>query len=104
MKEVEDYEEETMQRMKIPKREIKMARKRDREEFSLKDLGQEFKQFDKILKNDLKNEIDDHQKYSKFKQLSNESGFEKKKHHFSKSNGKINSGKGGKSFKKFKNK
>lgn len=97
MKEVEDYEDETMQRIKIPKREVKMARKRDREEFSLKDLGQEFKQFDRILKNDVKDELDDHQKHNKFKQLNTESGFGKKKHHFSKNNSK-----GGKSFKKFK--
>ena len=91
---MEDYEDETMQRIKIPKREMKMARKRDREEFSLKDLGQEFKQFDRILKNDVKDELDDHQKHNKFKQLSNENG---KKHHFNKNNNR-----GGKSFKKFK--
>jgi hypothetical protein len=100
MKEVEDYEDETMQRVKISKRDIKLARKRDREEFSLKDLGQEFKQFDRILKNDLKDELDEHTKHNKFKQINNESGFGKKKHHFS--NKKNLNNKGGKSFKKFK--
>ena len=70
-----------MTRIKIPKREIKLARKRDREDFSMKDLGSEFKQFDKILKNDLKGELEEHEKHNKFKQINN-SGFENKKHHF----------------------
>lgn len=94
MKDVEDYEDDHMTRIKIPKREIKLARKRDREEFSLKDLGAEFKQFDKILKNDLKEELEDHEKHKRFKQINN-SDKGMKKHHFNKNKGNNN-------FKKFK--
>lgn len=97
MKDVEEYEDDNMIRIKVPKREVKNARKKDRQESSLKDLGQEFKQFDRILKNDLKDELDEHQKHNKFKQLNNENAFLKKKHHFNNNNNK-----GGKSFKKFK--
>jgi hypothetical protein len=71
MKEVEEYEDERMMRIKLPKNVIKNARKKDREEFSMKDLGLEFKQFDRILKNDLKEEIEDQKKYNKFQQFSN---------------------------------
>jgi hypothetical protein len=71
MKEVEEYEDERMMRIKLPKNVIKNARKKDREEFSMKDLGLEFKQFDRILKNDLKGEIEDQKKYNKFQQFSN---------------------------------
>jgi len=96
MKEVEDYEDETMQRIKVPKKDIKLARKRDREEFSLKDLGQEFKQFDRMMKNELNDELEEHKKMNKLKHFNKESGFEKK-HHFNKKNNK-----GRNNFKKFK--
>lgn len=70
MKEVEEYEDERMMRVKLPKNVVKAAKKKDREEFSMKDLGLEFKQFDRILKNDLKEEIEDQKKYNKFQQFS----------------------------------
>merc|ERR1712151_56196 len=82
MKDVEEYEDERMMRIKLPKHVVKNAKKKDREEFSMKDLGLEFKQFNRILKNDLKEEIEDQKKYNKFQQISNSNaGMVGKKRH-----------------------
>jgi len=102
MKEVEEYEDERMMRVKLPKHVVKNARKKDREEFSMKDLGLEFKQFDRILKNDLKEEIEDQKKYNKFQQISNSnSALGKKRNHNSVDNIDRKSN-GNKKFKKFR--
>ena len=68
MKMVQDHEEDTFTRIKVPKRELKKLRKTERDNDQMIDIGREFKDLNYIL--NTKNENKDHKEF-KFLQRKN---------------------------------
>jgi hypothetical protein len=71
LKEVEDYENEHFQLVKIPKREQKRLRKLDRETDDIANISKEYKQINKILFNDEHEEYEQQNKFLKGKKAMN---------------------------------
>ena len=69
MTQVEDYENENFTRVKINKREMKMIKKKDKKDNDFDDIGKEFKNFDRILKNETEEEFHDENKFLGMKRM-----------------------------------
>lgn len=70
MNQVEDYENDNFTRVKISKRELKMIKKKDKKDNDFDDIGKEFKNFDRILRNETEEEFNEEKKFLNSKRMS----------------------------------
>jgi len=78
-KEVDDYETEHMVRIKIPKRELQKIRKKDREISDFSTIEKDFKNFDRILRQDNEDELLEEMKFNSSKKLMGSNVLNKKR-------------------------